>query len=116
MQRKTPVWWTVDHDQRWDRVRASFRRSWEWLRFQTESVAPQASQQFASEPAPCFVRPARSFEDLESAFRYGHLARQQFPEIGWDDRADRPLRRDYPGNWNADRDYIRSGFNYPARH
>lgn len=117
---KNPAWWTPDHDSRWDRVKAAFKRDWEQTKHDFGSDSARDLQQSASDT----VKQAagrqqtagspgvRPFDDVEPAFRYGHGARTQYGDQ-WTGDTEIRLRAEYGANFDRDREYIRRGYEYP---
>jgi hypothetical protein len=119
MRSNNPSWWTTEHDSRWDRVKAAFRRDWEQTKHDFGSDKARDLQQSASDTVKQAAgkqqtagdMSVRSYEQLEPAFRYGHGARTQYGD--WNDEVDAKLRKEYGGDYARDRDYIRRGYDYP---
>lgn len=121
MASKNPTWWTEEHDSRWDRVKAAFRRDWEQTKHDLGSDKARDLQQSATDTvkqaagkqqtAGAITRP--SYDEMEPAFRYGHGARSQFGGTSWNTDLETRVQRDYPGDYARDRDYIRRGYDYP---
>ena len=119
MNSSNPSWWTTEHDSRWERVKAAFRRDWEQTKHDFGSDSARDLQQTASDTVKqaagkqqsAGAMPMRSFEDLEPAFRYGHGARGQYGST-WNSDLETRMRADYPGDYARDRDYIRRGYDY----
>ena len=115
-----PTWWTSEHDSRWDRVKSAFRRDWEQTKHDFGSDSARDLQQSATDTVKQAAgrqqsagsSGARSFEDIEPAFRYGHGARSQYGDK-WNTDTETRLRGEYGENFDRDRDYIRRGYEYP---
>ena len=107
-----PAWWTSEHDSRWDRVKAAFRRDWEQTKhdFGSDTVKQAAGKATPQQSAGTMDR---SFDQLEPAFRYGHGARTQYGGSTWNDDLETRMKDEYSGDWTRDRDYIRRGYDYP---
>lgn len=118
MQTKNPNWWTADHDSTWENVKTAFRRDWEQTKHDFGADSARDLQQSASDTvrqAAGAQTAARDFEAAEPAFRYASGARAQYRGQLWDDQLEGMLSKDYPGDWKADRDYVRHGYNYGSK-
>lgn len=116
MKTSNPAWWTTEHDSRWDKVKAAFKRDWEQTKHDLGSDTARNLQQSAADTVKQAAgsQPVRSFDDLEPAFRYGHGAKSQYAGSNWDEDFETKLRSDYPGDYQRDRDAIRRGYQYGA--
>lgn len=120
MTMKNPTWWTQEHDSGWDRVKSAFRRDWEQTKHDFGSDSARDLQQSASDTVKqaagkqqvAGVAPSRSFDEVESALRFGHGAKGQYGS-SWDNDLETRLKGDYSGDFARDRDYIRRGYDYP---
>ncbi|MGH8516252.1 MAG: hypothetical protein ACREUE_02215, partial [Panacagrimonas sp.] len=91
MTMKNPTWWTQEHDSRWDRVKSAFRRDWEQTKHDFGSSSARDLQQSASDTVKqaagkqqsAGTMPRRSFDEAESALRFGHGAKSQYGSA-WD--------------------------------
>ncbi|MCC2659076.1 MAG: hypothetical protein K0Q76_4184 [Panacagrimonas sp.] len=118
---QNPAWWSAEHDSRWDRVKAAFRRDWEQTKHDFGSDKARDLQQSAADTvkqaAGSHQQSAgtmdRPYEQLEPAFRYGHGARTQFGGGPWNDDLETRMKDEYSGDYARDRDYIRRGYDYP---
>jgi hypothetical protein len=121
MKSRNPSWWSNEHDSRWEKIKAAFRRDWEQTKHDMGSdKAPNLQQsatdtikQAASDTRPqAGTQAMRGFDDLEPAFRYGYGAQTQYKGMAWNDDLESRLRADYQGDYQRDRDYIRRGYGY----
>ncbi|MGE0491345.1 MAG: hypothetical protein AB7S38_19200 [Vulcanimicrobiota bacterium] len=103
-------------ETRWDKVREGFRRDWEQTRNDfgsdrardlDQDVSDTMRQAFGNEPIPKDA----TFERYEPAFRYGHEARSRYNE-DWTPAIGNRLERDYQGDWQTDRSYVKYGYLY----
>ncbi len=111
---KNPAWWTNDHDSRWEKVKAAFRRDWEQTKNDMGSDTARDLQQSAADTVKQATgnKPVPRFDDLEPAFRYGYGARSYNKDMPWNSDVETKLSSDYPGDWKRDRDYIRRAYDY----
>ena len=117
-----PSWWTSDHDSRWERVKAAFRRDWEQTTHDfgsdkardLQQSAADTVKQAAGKQQSAGSMGTRSFDDLEPAFRYGHGARSQFG-TAWNSEVETRMQGEYGENYARDRDYIRRAYEYPPQ-
>ncbi|HKY90977.1 MAG TPA: hypothetical protein VJM11_08055 [Nevskiaceae bacterium] len=122
MKSQNPSWWTTEHESRWDKVKAAFRRDWEQTKHDLGSdKAPDLQQSAAdtikqaagrSQPQ-AGTQAMRGYDELEPAFRYGYGAKTQYQGSSWNDDLETRLRADYQGDYLRDREYIRRGYDYP---
>jgi hypothetical protein len=119
--RTNPKWWSREHDSSWDRVKEAFRRDWEQTKHDfggdepdlDQNVDDTVGQAVGSRPMPPAGTP--NFEDYESAFRFGHGARQQYGSKYhvWNDDLESELRRDYGDeDWDRYGPAVRRGWDY----
>lgn len=118
---KNPAWWNAEHDSRWDKVKAAFRRDWEQTQHDfgsdkardlQQSASDTVKQATASKQQSAGSVAHRPYDELEPAFRYGHGARRQHQASAWSSDLETRLKGDYPGDYARDRDYIRRGYDY----
>jgi hypothetical protein len=126
-QYKNSKWWSPDYDFAWDHIKTAMKRDWEQAK---RSDVPNTSQNIdhiarqtgGMEPIPPLGR--QSFEEFESACRFGYGARLKFggayPE--WDNDLEINLARDWRAldptrqqTWGQDRSAIRYGWNFEAK-
>ncbi len=123
-QYKNPKWWSPDYDFAWDHIKAAMKRDWEQAKEShvpntTQNIHHIARQTSGIEPIPPLGR--QTFEEFESACRFGYGARLKFaleyPE--WDNDLEINLARDWRALdstrqqiWEQDRSAIRYGWNF----
>ena len=113
-----PSWYTDDHDNSWDRVKAAFRNDWEQTKHDfgsnTARDLDQDVDDTVKQAAGAQSTSREGFEKHEPAFRFGHAAqrqyRTQYPT--WNDDLDKKLRQDYGTDYDRDRDNIRNAYEY----
>ena len=112
--RNKPGWYTDEHDNSWDRVKAAFRNDWEQTKHDFGSKNARDLNQDVDDTAKQAVGSDDAFENHEQAFRFGHAAqrqyRSQYPT--WNDELDTRLRQDYGDNYERDRLHIRRAYEY----
>lgn len=57
-------------------------------------------------------RDARSFDELENHLQYGYWAARYFEAQAWDESVEQQLQVLWPGDWDADKIYIRLGWDW----
>jgi hypothetical protein len=101
-------------DSTWERVKAAFANDWEQTkadfgaddaRDMDQDVDDTLKQAFGSDNA---------FENHEQAFRFGHAAQLNYKDThnDWNDDLDDTLRREYDGDYDRDRPFIRHAYRY----
>jgi len=125
-QYKNPSWWTKDQDSAWDRTKAAFKRDWDQTKHDVGAKEPDTDQNVSDtvkqatgkEAIPPRGQP--NYDRAEPALRFGYGARSHYgpKHTKWDPELEKELRRDwsstYPdraNNWDADAEYIRTGWN-----
>lgn len=116
-----PEWYTTEHDSTWDRVKAAFKNDWEQTKNDfgvkgnrdLDQDVDDTVKQMAGKQST--VRYGElEYDELESAFRYGHAARRQFGEKHpeWDDDLGTRLAADYDRDWKRDEPLVRHAYMY----
>jgi hypothetical protein len=122
-----PAWWSTQEDSAWERTKAAFKRDWDQTKHDFGSDEPDTNQKLGDtikqaagkEAIP--PRHQRTFEELESAYRFGYGAHSHYgtdyPE--WDDELEAVLRRDWEETdssnkttWAEYREAIQHGWDY----
>ena len=109
-----PSWYTDEHDNGWNRVKAAFANDWE----QTKHDFGSKTARDLDQDVPDTVRQATGSEDAfsrhEPAFRFGYAAQQNYHSKypAWNDELDSRLRQDYGTDYDRDRADIRSAYEY----
>jgi hypothetical protein len=100
---KNPKWWKPENDSAWNRVKKAMKRDWEQIKHALGIY--------------------KSFEELESACRFGYVARLKFGKeySDWDANFEmhlaeawRAMDRTRRQKWEHDRQAIRYGWNFDA--
>lgn len=109
-----PKWYTNEHDNNWNRVKAAFQNDWE----QTKHDFGSKNARDLNQDVPDTVKQAAgapdAFENHEQAFRFGYAAQSQYKKQypSWNNELDTQLRRDYGADYDRDRDFIRRAYEY----
>src|SRR5215467_7108693 len=95
-EKRNPRWWTKEHESRWDRVKAAFKRDWDQTKHDFGSDEPDTDQNVGDtvkqaagkEPIP--PRHTPTYEEAEDAYRFGYGARSQYASQfpTWNDRLE----------------------------
>ena len=109
-----PGWYTDEHDNGWDRVKAAFRNDWEQTKHDFGSDTAPDLKQDVDDTVRQMSGSQDAFERHEDAFRFGYAAqrhyRPQYPS--WNNDLDMRLREDYGADYDRDRDDIRRAYEY----
>ena len=109
-----PGWYTDDHDNSWQRVKAAFANDWEQTKRDFGSKNARELNQDVDDTVKQAVGSSDAFENHEQAFRFGYAAqrqyRSQYPT--WNKDLETRLGQDYGTDFNRDRDYIRRAYEY----
>jgi hypothetical protein len=121
-----PSWWNKEHDSAWERVKAAFKRDWDQTKHDFGGKEPDTDQDVddtvkqAAGKQPLPPRGQPTYEDEESAYKFGYGARSYYGSkySKWDDDLETQLRRDWEasgsGDWPSRRASIRRGWDYKA--
>lgn len=116
-----PKWWSEKHTSAWDRVKAALKRDWEQTKADVSSkgrdldqdVGDTVKQAAGKQPIPPMgvknapdARDTRDAGDIESgkdgdwtrvesSYRYGVGAREQYGNEEWNDRTESKLREEW---------------------
>jgi hypothetical protein len=109
-----PNWYTDEHDSGWERVKSAFRRDWEQTKHDFGSDKARDLDQDVDDTVRQMAGSGASFEDRESAFRFGHAAsrtyRSKHPK--WNSELDTQLKNDYGADYERDRPFIQYAYGY----
>jgi hypothetical protein len=105
---------TNDDLSTWERVKKAFANDWEQTKADFGSDSARDMDQDVDDTVKQMAGSDDSFENREQAFRFGYTARRRYhadyPE--WNDEIDTRLSSEYPGDYDADRAYIRHAYGY----
>ena len=109
-----PGWYTEEHDNGWQRVKAAFGNDWEQTRHDFGSNTARELNQDAGDTVKQAVGADDAFENHEQAFRFGYAAQSQYKKQypTWNDDLDTQLRKDYGTDYDRDRSDIRRAYEY----
>ena len=109
-----PSWYTDKHLSTWDRIKAAFANDWEQTKRDFGSKSARDLDQDVDDTVKQAMGSDDAFENREQAFRFGYAAQTEYagkyPK--WNNELDSHLRKDYGGNYEADRAYIRHAYEY----
>ena len=109
-----PGWYTDEHDNGWQRVKAAFGNDWEQTKHDFGSKTARELDQDVDDTVKQAVGADDAFENHEQAFRFGYAAqshyKKQYP--AWNDDLDTQLRKDYGTDYDRDRTFIRRAYEY----
>ena len=81
-----PAWLSEKDQESWQSAKPSLTKSW--------------VERYSAE----------NFDEFETLLEFGHRAALNSGQTEWDDSLEQLLQSTYQGDWNADRTYIRRGF------
>ena len=112
--RNRPSWYTDEHDNTWDRVKAAFRNDWEQTKHDFGSDKARDLDQDVDDTVKQMAGAEDTFESREPAFRFGHAARRNYGTqySAWNNDLETRLKSDYGEDWDRDRSYIRHAYEY----
>lgn len=109
-----PDWYTDEHDNGWQRVKAAFANDWEQTKRDFGSRTARELGQDVDDTAKQALGTSDAFENHEQAFRFGYAAqrhyRSQYPT--WNNDLEGRLRKDYGSDFDRDRPLIRHAYDY----
>jgi hypothetical protein len=124
-ERRNPEWWNQEHESRWGRVKAAFKRDWDQTKHDLGGKQPDTDQDVddtakqAAGKQPIPPRGQRTYEETEDAYRFGYGARAQYGEdySVWDPDVEAQLEQDWNDtyddrDWQQYREDIRRGWDY----
>jgi hypothetical protein len=111
-QMTTSTRYTTDELSAWDRVKKAFANDWEQTKADFGSSDARDMDQDADDTVKQMAGSDDAFENREQAFRFGYTSQQryrgEFPK--WSESLEARLRKEYDGNYDADRNYIRHAY------
>jgi len=111
---KRPGWYTDEHDNAWQRVKAAFANDWEQTKRDFGSDNARELGQDVDDTVKQAAGTDDRFENHEQAFRFGHAAqrhyRSQYPT--WNNDLETKLRTDYGSDFDRDRSFIQHAYEY----
>ena len=109
-----PGWFTDEHDNGWQRVKAAFANDWEQTKRDFGSKNARELGQDVDDTLKQAAGTGDAFENNEQAFRFGYAAQRQyktqFPT--WNNDLETKLRADYGSEFDRDRAHIRHAYEY----
>ncbi len=107
-----PKWWSEKHTSAWDRVKAALKRDWEQTKADVSSKGRELNQDVgdtvkqaagkqnippANVPNPPDIESGKDsdWSRVESSYRYGVGAREQYGNEDWNDRVESKLREEW---------------------
>lgn len=111
---KQPKWCTGEAMSGWDRVKAAFANDWEQTKADFGVDGNRDMDQDVDDTVKQAVGSDDAFENREQAFRFGYAAQCHYrgSHPKWNDDLDATLRKDYGGDYEVDRRYIRHAYEY----
>lgn len=109
-----PNWYTDDHDNAWQRVKAAFGNDWEQTKRDFGSKTARELGQDVDDTLKQAAGASDGFENNEQAFRFGYAAQRQYKTKypTWNDELETQLRTDYGTDFDRDRNFIRHAYEY----
>ena len=126
-QKRNPKWWNPEHESRWERVKAAFKRDWDQTKHDFGGKQPDTDQDVddtvkqAAGKQPIPPRGTPTYEETEDAYRFGYGARSQYSQeySEWNSQLEGRLEQDWRDTyndreWRENRSAIRRGWEYDA--
>ena len=109
-----PNWYTDEHDNAWQRVKAAFANDWEQTKRDFGSKNARELGQDVDDTLKQAAGTSDAFENHEQAFRFGHAASRQYKTQypTWNNDLETKLRTDYGADFDRDRAHIRHAYEY----
>ena len=130
-----PKWWSEKHTSAWDRVKAAMKRDWEQTKADVSSKGRELNQDVGDTVKqaagkqhipPANVANPRDASDIESgkdsdwnrvesSYRYGVGAREQYGSEDWNDRVESKMREEWNDlksgrTWDEVKSAVRRGW------
>ena len=98
----------------WERVKRAFANDWEQTKADFGSKSARDMDQDVDDTVKQMAGSDDAFENREQAFRFGYTAQRRFGTKFpmWNGDLDKRLRKEYDGNYDTDRPYIRHAYDY----
>jgi hypothetical protein len=109
-----PKWFTDDHDNGWQRVKAAFGNDWEQTKHDFGSDKARDLKQDVGDTVKQAATGSDGAENHEQAFRFGYAAQRQYKSQypTWNNDLETQLRSDYGNEFDRDRSFIRHAYEY----
>jgi hypothetical protein len=109
-----PGWYKDEYDSSWPRVKAAFANDWEQTKHDFGSDKARDLNQDVDDTVKQATGAPDAFENHEQAFRFGYAAQRNFKTQypTWNNDLDTQLRKDYGSDYDRDRGFIRSAYEY----
>lgn len=109
-----PKWFTDEHDNGWQRVKAAFSKDWEQTKHDFGSNTARDLNQDAGDTVREATGAGDGFDRHEPAFRFGYGAQRQYKSQypTWNNDLETQLRSDYGNEFDRDRSFIRHAYEY----
>ena len=109
-----PKWYTDEHDNGWQRVKAAFSNDWEQTKHDFGSKTARDLDQDVDDTVKQATGTEDAFSKHEPAFKFGYAAQRQYKtqHPQWNNDLDTQLRTDYGSDYDRDRDDIRRAYEY----
>lgn len=98
-----PNWWNHEYDTAWERMKAAVQRDWDQTKHDfggdepdiKQNVGDTVAQAAGKEPVP--PRGVPTYEEVESAYRFGYGARRHYGEefTAWNADLETQLEEDW---------------------
>ncbi|GAA4454454.1 hypothetical protein [Novipirellula rosea] len=98
----------------WERIKKAFANDWEQTKADFGSDSARDMDQDVDDTIKQMAGSDDAFENREQAFRFGYIAQHRYgsDHPKWNDDLDTRLRKEYDGNYDADRRYIQHAYGY----
>lgn len=105
-------YYSADDLSAWERMKKAFANDWEQTKADFGSKSARDMDQDVDDTVKQAIGTDDAFENREQAFRFGFVAQRRHGKTHpkWNDNLETQLRKDYEGNYDADRRYIRYAY------
>ncbi len=111
---KSSTKWYAEQLSARERIKAALANDWEQTKHDFGSTTARDLNQDVDDTVKQAAGTKDAFENHEQAFRFGYAAQshygEQYPE--WNDELDASLRKDFEGDYDAERIYILYAYQY----
>lgn len=109
-----PKWYTDEHDNAWQRVKAAFGNDWEQTKHDFGSDKARDLKQDVDDTVKQVASGTDGAENHEQAFRFGYAAQREYKTKypTWNSELETQLRNDYGSEFDRDRSFIRRAYEY----
>ena len=122
-----PKWWKPEHNSTWDNIKSAMKRDWEQTKADLSSKGTELNQDMGDTvkqaagkqaiPGGQTPNPGGEWDGVESKYRYGVGAREQYgtEHKDWNDGLESKLKEEWQDlkdgtTWEEAKSFVRRGY------